>query len=113
MHAVQVPHPSLPSPWAGGVDPWLTRLPAWTEDAAPPVMWAVAGTDSGGGAGLAADVRTAAAMGVHACTVVAAVTAQHSQGVQAVYPMDAAALRAQLAAVRADMPARCARRSIL
>ena len=75
-----VPHPSLPSPWAEAVDPDLAALRPWTDDPEPPVIWSVAGTDSGGGAGLSADTRAAAAMGVHLCPVVAAVTAQHSQG---------------------------------
>ena len=44
-----------------------------------PVIWSVAGTDSGGGAGHAADQRAADAFGVHLCTVVAAVTAQNSR----------------------------------
>ena len=44
-----------------------------------PIVWSIAGTDSGGGAGLAADQRAADAFGVHLCPVVAAVTAQHSR----------------------------------
>ena len=44
-----------------------------------PVIWSIAGTDSAGGAGLAADQRAADALGVHLCPVVAAVTAQHSR----------------------------------
>lgn len=76
-------------------------------------MWSVAGTDSGGAAGLAADTRAAAAMGVHLCTVVAAVTAQHSQGVQGVFPVPTATLRAQLHALRSDLPARVIKTGLL
>lgn len=108
-----VPHPSLPSPWSAAVDPWAPSLRPWTQDPAPPLLWSVAGTDSGGGAGLAADTRAAAAMGVHLCTVVAAVTAQHSQGVQGVFPVPTATLRAQLHALRSDMPARVIKTGLL
>ncbi|WAC74672.1 bifunctional hydroxymethylpyrimidine kinase/phosphomethylpyrimidine kinase [Roseateles sp. SL47] len=110
---IRVPHPCLPSPWSPAVDPWQEVLPAWTEAAEPPVIWSVAGTDSGGGAGLAADTRAAAAMGVHLCTVVAAVTAQNSLGVQGVYPVEAATLRGQLQALRADLPARVIKTGLL
>jgi len=69
-----------------------------------PVVWSIAGTDSGGGAGLAADQRAADAFGVHLCPVVACVTAQHSQAVTHVEPMPAALLEAQLHALAQDMP---------
>ncbi|MBB3197257.1 bifunctional hydroxymethylpyrimidine kinase/phosphomethylpyrimidine kinase [Roseateles terrae] len=110
---VRVPHPSLPSPWSPGVDLWSPTLRPWTDDPTPPLMWSVAGTDSGGGAGLAADTRAAAAMGVHLCTVVAAITAQNSMGVQGVFPVDPSALRAQLQALRADLPARVIKTGLL
>jgi hydroxymethylpyrimidine kinase/phosphomethylpyrimidine kinase/thiamine-phosphate diphosphorylase len=70
----------------------------------PPVIWSIAGHDSGGGAGLSADQRAADAMGVHLCPVVSAITAQNSQGVDAVFPVDAAQLDAQLAALHRDLP---------
>jgi len=70
----------------------------------PPVIWSVAGTDSAGGAGIAADQRAADACGVHLCTVVAAVTAQHSQGVTHIEPLPAAVLEAQMAALEQDLP---------
>lgn len=69
-----------------------------------PLMWSVAGTDSGGGAGLAADQRAADAMGVHLCGVVAAVTAQNSVAVERVEAMPADLLDAQMAALAEDMP---------
>ena len=52
-----------------------------------PVVWSIAGNDSGGGAGLAADQRAAEAFGVHLCPVVAAITAQNSQAVAQVLPV--------------------------
>jgi len=108
-----VPHPSLPGPWTAAVDPNLPTLPPWTDDPVPPVLWSVAGTDSGGGAGLSADTRAAAAMGVHLCPVVAAVTAQHSLGVDAVFPLPAQQVRAQLGALRQDLPARVVKTGLL
>lgn len=108
-----VPHPSLPSPCAPAVDPDRHALLPWTDDPAPPVIWSVAGTDSGGGAGLSADIRAAAAMGVHLCPVVAAVTAQHSMGVNAVFPLPAGQVRAQLSALRQDLPPRVVKTGLL
>jgi len=69
-----------------------------------PIVWSIAGTDSGGGAGLAADQRAADAFGVHLCPVVAAVTAQNSRAVTRVQPVGADVLEAQLAALEDDMP---------
>jgi len=69
-----------------------------------PIVWSIAGTDSGGGAGLSADQRTADAFGVHLCPVVAAVTAQHSRAVTAVEPVSPELLDRQLAALADDMP---------
>ncbi len=70
----------------------------------PPIVWSVAGSDSGAGAGLQADLRTFEAMDVHGCTVVAAITAQNSMGVQLIAPVDATVFEAQLAALADDMP---------
>lgn len=74
------------------------------EPARKPILWSIAGNDSGGGAGLAADQRAALAFGVHLCPVVAAVTAQNSQAVARVTPLPAQELEAQLAALAGDMP---------
>jgi hydroxymethylpyrimidine kinase / phosphomethylpyrimidine kinase / thiamine-phosphate diphosphorylase len=70
----------------------------------PSIVWSVAGSDSGAGAGLQADLRAFEAMDVHGCTVVAAITAQNSMGVQLIAPVDAAVFEAQLAALATDMP---------
>lgn len=82
----------------------MGQAPAATKSVAQPIVWSVAGNDSGGGAGLAADQRAAAAFGVHLCPVVAAITAQHSQAVTRVEPVAADLLDAQLAALAADLP---------
>lgn len=68
-----------------------------------PVIWSVAGLDSGGGAGLSADQRAADAVGVHLCPVAAALTAQNSIAVQAVFPVPPEQLDAQLAALAQDL----------
>lgn len=70
----------------------------------PPVVLSVAGTDSGGAAGLAADLATFAAHGVHGTCVVTAVTAQDTTAVQAVHVVPVATVADQLEAVLADLP---------
>lgn len=67
-------------------------------------LWSIAGTDSSGGAGLAADQRAAAAFGIHLSPVVAAVTAQNSQAVTHIHATPADVLRAQLQALSDDLP---------
>ncbi len=66
--------------------------------------WVIAGNDSGGGAGLAADMRTLVALGIHICPIVAAVTAQNSINVTHIAPVNANVLQAQLNALKTDMP---------
>ena len=74
------------------------------ESEAKPIIWSVAGNDSGGGAGLSADARAATAFGVHLCPVVSAITVQNSVAVTQVEPVSPDLLDAQLAALAADMP---------
>jgi hydroxymethylpyrimidine/phosphomethylpyrimidine kinase len=63
----------------------------------------IAGSDSCGGAGLQADLKTFAAFGVDGATVVTAVTAQNTTGVRAIAPMTAAMVQAQMDAVFEEM----------
>lgn len=70
----------------------------------PPVALTIAGSDSGGGAGIQADLKAFAALGVFGASVVTAVTAQNTHTVADIYPLSAAAVHAQLAAVLADLP---------
>jgi len=69
-----------------------------------PVVWTVAGSDSGGGAGLQADLRAFEVMGVHGCCAVTAVTAQNSRHVHAVQPVAPEWLSTQLSALAEDLP---------
>jgi hydroxymethylpyrimidine/phosphomethylpyrimidine kinase len=69
----------------------------------PPCVLAVAGSDSAGGAGIQADLKTMLALGVHGMTVVCAVTAQNSVGVQGYWEMSAEAVAAQLSSVLGDI----------
>jgi len=68
------------------------------------IVWSVAGSDSGGGAGIQADLRAFDAFGVHGCTAVAAITAQNSVAVQRVEAVTPDLLDAQLAALAEDLP---------
>lgn len=78
-----------------------------------PILWSIAGTDSGGGAGLGADQRAADALQVHLCPVVAAVTAQNSECVTLIRPVGRELLDAQLAALAEDMPPRALKTGLL
>jgi len=71
----------------------------------PPRVLAIAGSDSGGGAGIQADLKTMLALGVHGMTVVSAVTAQNSVGVQGYWELPTDAVRAQLSSVLGDIGA--------
>lgn len=78
-----------------------------------PVVWSIAGSDSGGGAGLQADLKALQAFGVHGCTAVAAITAQSSVEVTRVEPVSAELLDAQLAALAQDMPPQAIKTGLL
>ncbi len=64
----------------------------------------IAGSDSGGGAGIQADLKTFHQFGVHGTSVVTAVTAQNTLGVRAVHPVPAEVVEAQAAAIAEDLP---------
>ncbi|MFD9301200.1 bifunctional hydroxymethylpyrimidine kinase/phosphomethylpyrimidine kinase [Streptomyces sp. NPDC060048] len=69
----------------------------------PPLCLTVAGSDSGGGAGIQADLKTMLELGVHGMSVVTAVTAQNSLGVKGVWELPADAVRGQYRAVVDDI----------
>ncbi|WP_326591298.1 bifunctional hydroxymethylpyrimidine kinase/phosphomethylpyrimidine kinase [Streptomyces brevispora] len=68
-----------------------------------PRVLTVAGSDSGGGAGIQADLKTMLALGVHGMSVLTAVTAQNSLGVQGSWELPAEAVRSQYRSVVDDM----------
>ncbi|MEV4345529.1 bifunctional hydroxymethylpyrimidine kinase/phosphomethylpyrimidine kinase [Actinoplanes sp. NPDC049596] len=70
----------------------------------PPVVLTIAGSDSGGGAGIQADLKTFAALGAYGTSVITAVTAQNTLGVTAIHPIPIDVVAAQLDAVLADFP---------
>jgi len=63
----------------------------------------IAGSDSGGGAGIQADLKTFAAFGVYGLTAITAITAQNTRGVTAVHALDPALVVAQIDAVWSDL----------
>jgi hydroxymethylpyrimidine/phosphomethylpyrimidine kinase len=65
----------------------------------------IAGSDSGGGAGIQADIKTVTMLGGHAMTAVTAITAQNTLGVQAVHPIPTGMVIAQIDSVLSDIGA--------
>jgi phosphomethylpyrimidine kinase len=79
----------------------------------PPRVLTIAGSDSGGGAGIQADLKTMLALGVHGMSVLAAVTAQNSLGVQGYWELPPEAVRAQLDSVLGDIGAQAVKTGML
>ena len=73
-------------------------------DNPPPIALTIAGSDSGGGAGIQADLKTFHAFGVFGCSAVTAVTAQNTKGVTAVHLVPEVMVREQIRAVATDIP---------
>jgi hydroxymethylpyrimidine/phosphomethylpyrimidine kinase len=67
-----------------------------------PIALTIAGSDSGGGAGIQADLKTFAALGVYGASVITALTAQNTKGVRAVHYAPPAIVAAQIEAVMED-----------
>ncbi|WP_252259039.1 bifunctional hydroxymethylpyrimidine kinase/phosphomethylpyrimidine kinase, partial [Mycobacterium tuberculosis] len=63
----------------------MNYLPLAPPGMTPPRVLSIAGSDSGGGAGIQADMRTMALLGVHACVAVTAVTVQNTLGVKDIH----------------------------
>ena len=86
------------------------RQPAPTSQ---PVALTVAGSDSGGGAGIQADLKTMEAAGVFGTSAVTSVTAQHTQGVESTHVLPAEEVDAQLSAVFSDFDVRALKTGML
>jgi hydroxymethylpyrimidine/phosphomethylpyrimidine kinase len=69
----------------------------------PPRVLAIAGSDSGGGAGIQADLKAFARSGVHGMTAITAITAQNTRAVNAVYPLPPEAILEQVRTVVEDI----------
>jgi hydroxymethylpyrimidine/phosphomethylpyrimidine kinase len=78
-----------------------------------PITLTIAGSDSGGGAGIQADLKTFAAFRCFGTSVVTAITAQNTLGVSAVHAVPLEVVEAQLAAVFADLPPRATKTGML
>jgi hydroxymethylpyrimidine/phosphomethylpyrimidine kinase len=68
-----------------------------------PIALTIAGSDSSGGAGIQADLKTFAALGVYGASVITALTAQNTSGVAAIHPVPADFVTAQIDAVFSDL----------
>jgi hydroxymethylpyrimidine/phosphomethylpyrimidine kinase len=78
-----------------------------------PIALTIAGSDSGGGAGVQADLKTFAALGVHGTSVVTGLTAQNPRGVRAIQAASPAMVRQQLEAVFAELPPQAVKTGML
>ena len=68
-----------------------------------PIALTIAGSDSGGGAGIQADLKTFSALGAYGCSVITALTAQNTQGVQGIFDVEPAFIRQQMDSVCSDL----------
>src|SRR5688572_26376749 len=78
-----------------------------------PIALTIAGSDSGGGAGIQADLKTFHAFGVFGTSAVTAITVQNTRGVFGVHPVPVETVRAQIAAVAEDLPPRACKTGML
>lgn len=78
-----------------------------------PVMLTIAGSDSSGGAGIQADLKTAMALGVYGASVITALTAQNTRGVTGICPTPVAFIEAQYEAVVTDLDVRAVKIGML
>ena len=88
-------------------------MPERTVGSTPPRVITIAGTDSGGGAGIPADLRTFAACGVHGCLAVCAVTVQNSLGVSGVHTIPVETIAGQIRVVAGDIGVQAAKTGML
>jgi hydroxymethylpyrimidine/phosphomethylpyrimidine kinase len=95
---------NLLSPYSRTMTPLSNRLP---------IALTIAGSDSGGGAGIQADLKTFHAHRIFGTSVITAITAQNTTGVAAVHPVPLEVVRAQLDALAEDLPPRAVKSGML
>ena len=78
-----------------------------------PIVMTIAGSDSGGGAGIAADLKTFAALGVHGTCAITSVTAQNTTGVLETFDLAPETIASQIEAVCSDMEVKWAKTGML
>src|SRR3954465_7481593 len=88
-------------------------VPAGGVQAVVPRVLTIAGSDSGGGAGIQADLKAFAAAGAYGTSAIVALTAQNTVGVTAVHELPPAFVEAQLAAVFSDIGVDAAKTGML
>jgi hydroxymethylpyrimidine/phosphomethylpyrimidine kinase len=91
----------------------MNYLPLTPPGQTPLRVMTIAGTDSGGGAGIQADLRTFAMLGVHGCVSVAAVTVQNSVGVKGFHEIPLDVITGQIRAVVEDIGIQAAKTGML
>jgi hydroxymethylpyrimidine/phosphomethylpyrimidine kinase len=92
---------------ACGIGKHMSLHPTW------PLALTVAGSDSGGGAGIQADLKTFAALGVHGTSAIACLTAQNPRRVLAIKPCSPRLLRQQIEAIWEELPPRAMKTGLL
>ncbi|HYQ35067.1 MAG TPA: bifunctional hydroxymethylpyrimidine kinase/phosphomethylpyrimidine kinase [Mycobacterium sp.] len=91
----------------------MSFLPLAPTGATPLRVLTIAGSDSGGGAGIQADMRTMALLGVHACVAVTAVTVQNTLGVKSFHEVPRDVVAGQIEAVVTDIGIQAAKTGML
>lgn len=91
----------------------MKLLPLTPPGQTPTRVMTIAGTDSGGGAGIQADLRTFAMLGVHGCVAVAAVTVQNSVGVKGFHEVPVDIIAGQIQVVAEDIGIQAAKTGML
>jgi hydroxymethylpyrimidine/phosphomethylpyrimidine kinase len=91
----------------------VNYLPLAPRGSTPPRVLSIAGSDSGGGAGIQADMRTMALLGVHACVAVTAVTVQNTLGVKSFHEVPDGVVAGQIEAVVTDIDVQAAKTGML